>query len=150
MTSPAPTVQRTPAARRPFSWPSRRSASAGNAASADRSPGVRVGGAHRLDRERRFHHRARSSARRRGPRKEEPGGTNRASGQALGGLTAKVHLAVDGRGLPLSIVVTAGNVNDWTAFAVLRHASSRPRCRPGGDPPVVAGAGGRRDHLRTP
>ncbi|NYD44559.1 transposase [Actinomadura luteofluorescens] len=52
-------------------------------------------------------------------------------------MTTKVHLAVDGRGMPLSIVVTAGNVNDCTAFPdvlagiwVPRPARGRPRCRP--------------------
>ncbi|WP_312875028.1 IS5 family transposase, partial [Actinomadura litoris] len=78
-----------------------------------------------------------------GRKKGEPGGTNRAAaaGQALGrsrgGLTTKVHLSVDGRGLPLSIVLTPGNVNDCTAFpqvlaaiAVPRPGRGRPRCRP--------------------
>ncbi|MEU8310794.1 IS5 family transposase [Actinomadura sp. NPDC048955] len=76
-------------------------------------------------------------------KKGNPGGTNRASGssQALGrsrgGLTTKIHLAVDGRGLPLSVVLTPGSVNDCTAFgqvlaaiAVPRPGSGRPRCRP--------------------
>lgn len=64
----------------------------------------------------------RAPARRRSSQKGEPDGTSPASGssQALGrsrgGLTTKVHLAVDGRGLPLSIVLTPGNVNDCTAF----------------------------------
>ncbi|GAA1832527.1 hypothetical protein GCM10009735_80210 [Actinomadura chokoriensis] len=47
-------------------------------------------------------------------------------------------MAVDGRGLPLSIVVTAGNVNDCTVFGqvlaairVPRCGTGRPRCRPG-------------------
>ncbi|WP_131732754.1 IS5 family transposase [Actinomadura formosensis] len=76
-------------------------------------------------------------------KKGNPDGTNPASGsgQALGrsrgGLTTKVHLAVDGRGMPLSIVLTAGNVNDCTAFpdvlagiGVPRPGRGRPRCRP--------------------
>jgi hypothetical protein len=56
-------------------------------------------------------------------------------------LTTKVHLAVDGRGLPLSIVLMPGNVNDCTAFGqvlaaitVPRPGSGRPRCRPDPDP----------------
>lgn len=60
-----------------------------------------------------------------------------ALGRSRGGLTAKVHLAVDGCGLPLSFVVTAGNVNDSTMFdAVLdaikvpRSTVGRPRRRP--------------------
>ncbi|EDY44547.2 IS4 family transposase [Streptomyces sp. SPB074] len=54
-----------------------------------------------------------------------------------GGLTTKVHLAVDGRGLPLSIVLTPGNVNDATAFGqvldgirIPRAAAGRPRTTP--------------------
>lgn len=49
----------------------------------------------------------------------------------------RVHLAVDGRGLPLSLVVTAGNVNDSTMFdgvlgavKVPRTTVGRPRRRP--------------------
>lgn len=60
-----------------------------------------------------------------------------ALGRSRGGLTTKVHLAVDGRGLPLSIVLTPGNVNDSTMFdAVLdtiyvpRSGMGRPRRRP--------------------
>ena len=75
------------------------------------------------------------------PAKGKPGGTKAASGQALGrsggGLTTKIHLAVDGRGLPLSVVLTPGNVNGCTTFstvlsaiAVPRSGPGRPRCRP--------------------
>ncbi|WP_428831543.1 IS5 family transposase [Actinocorallia cavernae] len=60
-----------------------------------------------------------------------------ALGRSRGGLTTKVHLACDGRGLPLAAVVTPGNVNDSTAFdAVLeavrvpRTGVGRPRRRP--------------------
>lgn len=60
-----------------------------------------------------------------------------ALGRSRGGLTTKIHLAVDGRGLPLSIVLTAGNINDCTAFPhvlaairVSRPGPGRPRCRP--------------------
>ncbi|MEW1756891.1 IS5 family transposase [Streptomyces cyaneofuscatus] len=49
----------------------------------------------------------------------------------------KVHLAVDGRGLPLSIVLTPGNVNDATAFGQVldgirtpRLGTGRPRTTP--------------------
>jgi hypothetical protein len=62
-------------------------------------------------------------------------------GRSRGGLTTKVHLAADGRGRPLAIVVTPGNVNDSTVFdtvqdAVLdavrvpRLSAGRPRRRP--------------------
>ncbi|WP_435839068.1 transposase [Streptodolium elevatio] len=52
-------------------------------------------------------------------------------------MTTKVHLAVDGRGLPLSIVLTPGNVNDATAFGrvldsirIPRAITGRPRTTP--------------------
>ncbi|MEU9125744.1 IS5 family transposase [Streptomyces sp. NPDC048506] len=70
---------------------------------------------------------------------EDPGRpqTRQALGRSRGGLTTKVHLAVDGRGLPLSIVLTPGNVKDATAFAqvldgirVPRTATGRPRTTP--------------------
>lgn len=60
-----------------------------------------------------------------------------ALGRSRGGLTTKVHLAADGRGLPLAIVVTPGNVNDSTFFdtvldavRVPRLSAGRPRRRP--------------------
>ncbi|GAB3882182.1 hypothetical protein GCM10027612_12390 [Microbispora bryophytorum subsp. camponoti] len=59
------------------------------------------------------------------------------AGRSRGGLTTKIHLACDGRGLPLAVVVTPGNVNDCTVFkAVLesvrvpRAGAGRPRQRP--------------------
>ncbi len=52
-------------------------------------------------------------------------------------MTTKTHLAVDGRGRPLAIVLTAGNVNDTSMFAtvlgeirVVRSGRGRPRTRP--------------------
>ncbi|WP_256338851.1 IS5 family transposase [Streptomyces sp. 2112.3] len=63
--------------------------------------------------------------------------TGQALGRSRGGLTTKVHLAGDGRGLPLAVVVTPGNVNDSTVFdevmdvvRVPRAGAGRPRCRP--------------------
>lgn len=60
-----------------------------------------------------------------------------AMGRSRGGLTSKVHLVADGRGRPLSMIVTAGNVNDTTMMpAVLdrirvpRPCRGRPRTRP--------------------
>ncbi|MFE0209007.1 IS5 family transposase [Streptomyces sp. NPDC058985] len=60
-----------------------------------------------------------------------------ALGRSRGGLTTKVHLATDGRGLPLAIVITPGNVNDSTVFdtvlnavRVPRLSAGRPRRRP--------------------
>ncbi|MFG3285548.1 IS5 family transposase [Streptomyces sp. NPDC048111] len=70
---------------------------------------------------------------------DDPGRSqaHQALGRSRGGLTTKVHLAVDGRGLPLSIVLTPGNRNDATAFAqvldgirVPRPTTGRPRTAP--------------------
>ncbi|MFS0695437.1 IS5 family transposase [Streptomyces nitrosporeus] len=62
---------------------------------------------------------------------------DQALGRSRGGLTTKIHLACDGRGLPLAVVVTPGNVNDSTVFdavmnelRVPRTGSGRPRRRP--------------------
>ncbi|GAA1541453.1 hypothetical protein GCM10009678_24960 [Actinomadura kijaniata] len=64
-----------------------------------------------------FHDRAGPPARRRRPQKEDATQTNRqALGRSRDGLTSEPHLTVDGRDLPLALVVTAGNVNDRTAF----------------------------------
>lgn len=74
-----------------------------------------------------------------GDEREDPGRsqTRQALGRSGGGLTTKVHLAVDGQGLPLSIVLTPGNVNDATAFGqvldgirIPRADAGRPRTKP--------------------
>lgn len=100
-----------------------------------------------MDRSGRLHGQPGSPARRGRPQKgdadreelEDPGRAQarQALGRSRGGLTTKVHLAVDGRGLPLSIVLTPGNVNDATAFAdvlagirVPRAVTGRPRTTP--------------------
>ncbi|MEU5282164.1 IS5 family transposase [Streptomyces asoensis] len=46
-------------------------------------------------------------------------GNEQALSRSRGGLTTKVHLACDGRGLPLAVVVTPGNVNDSTVFGTV-------------------------------
>ena len=58
-------------------------------------------------------------------------------GRSRGGLTTKLHLVCDGRGRPLSMMITAGNINDTTMMtAVLedirvpRAGKGRPRTRP--------------------
>lgn len=60
-----------------------------------------------------------------------------ALGRSRGGLTTKIHLACDGRGLPLAVVVTPGNVNDSIVFDMVmdelrvpRTGAGRPRRRP--------------------
>ncbi|MET7609262.1 IS5 family transposase [Streptomyces avermitilis] len=62
---------------------------------------------------------------------------SQALGRSRGGLTTKVHLACDGRGLPLAVVITPGNVNDSTVFDTVMNAlrvpragAGRPRRRP--------------------
>ncbi|MEV5355835.1 IS5 family transposase [Streptomyces sp. NPDC052693] len=88
-------------------------------------------------------HQHSAGARKKGPQNgdepEDPGRSQerQAIGRSRGGLTTKVHLAVDGRGLPLSIVLTPGNVNDATAFGqvldsirIPRAVTGRPRTTP--------------------
>ncbi|MFF4497152.1 IS5 family transposase [Streptomyces sp. NPDC001546] len=67
-------------------------------------------------------------------RKKRRRGRGRTGSRSRGGLTTKVHLAVDGRGLSPSIVLTPGNANDTTAFGqvldgirVRRTDTRRPR-----------------------
>lgn len=100
-----------------------------------------------MDRLRRLHDQPGAPALGRRPQKgaadgdepEDPGRSQErpAIGRSRGGLTTKVHLAVDGRGLPLSIVLTPGNVNDATAFGqvldsirIPRAVTGRPRTTP--------------------
>lgn len=66
---------------------------------------------------------------------EEP--PDHAIGRSRGGLTSKIHLVADGRGRPLSMVLTPGNINDTTMLAdtierirVPGPALGRPRTRP--------------------
>jgi transposase len=65
---------------------------------------------------------------------EPPG---HALGRSRGGYSGKLHLISDGRGLPLSIGLTSGNVNDTsmlshalTEIRVPRRGRGRPRTRP--------------------
>ncbi len=58
-------------------------------------------------------------------------------GRSRGGLTTKLHLVCDGRGRPLGMLITGGNINDTTMMtAVLedirvpRAGKGRPRTRP--------------------
>lgn len=81
---------------------------------------------------------ARNRGQRRGGELEDPArsAARQALGPSRGGLTTKIHLACDGRGLPLAVVVTPGNVNDSTVFdtvmgelRVPRTGAGRPRRR---------------------
>lgn len=60
-----------------------------------------------------------------------------AIGRSRGGLTTKLHMLTDGRGRPLVLLLTPGNVNDNPTFPqlldglrVARAGSGRPRTRP--------------------
>ncbi|WP_425433029.1 transposase [Geodermatophilus tzadiensis] len=97
-----------------------------------------------MDRQRRLQRRARSSARR---RSAEKGGCSasvevlaidgEALGRSRGGLTTKLHLAVDGRGLPIAVLLTAGQAGDnpqllplLAQVTVARRGPGGPRRRP--------------------
>lgn len=60
-----------------------------------------------------------------------------ALGRSRGGLTSKIHLAVDGRGLPMSVILTPGQAGDnpqllplLDQVSVRRDGPGRPRNRP--------------------
>ena len=62
---------------------------------------------------------------------------DRGIGRSRGGLTTKLHLVCDGRGRPLGMMITGGNINDTSMMtAVLedirfpRAGKGRPRTRP--------------------
>ena len=54
-----------------------------------------------------------------------------ALGRSRGGLTSKFHLAVDGRGRPLALVVTEGQRHDSTQLMAVLDAIRVPRQVPG-------------------
>src|ERR1043165_4233016 len=47
----------------------------------------------------------------------QPGQAAQALGRSRGGRTTKIHLVVEGRGLPMTVLITAGNVNDPVVLA---------------------------------
>ena len=58
-------------------------------------------------------------------------------GRSRGGLTSKIHLAVDGAGLPISIILTEGQAGDnpqllplLEQISVARQGPGRPRTTP--------------------
>ncbi|SDS78570.1 Transposase [Paraoerskovia marina] len=59
-----------------------------------------------------------------------------ALGRSRGGLTSKIHLATDGRGLPMSVILTPGQSGDNPQLLLLeqvnvhRDGPGRPRKRP--------------------
>jgi len=54
-----------------------------------------------------------------------------AIGRSRGGLTTKIHLLCDGQGRPLSLHLTAGNVNDTSELERLLDEVHVPRLGPG-------------------
>ncbi|MEU4091715.1 IS5 family transposase [Streptomyces sp. NPDC026673] len=78
-------------------------------------------------------HQHAAGARKKGPEggdeSEDPAAVARreALGRSRGGLTTKVHMAVDGRGLPLSIVLSTGNTAECTMFPAVLEAIRIPR-----------------------
>jgi len=95
--------------------------------------------------QRRFHPCPGPPACRRGPEKggcssawiEDLAVDGEALGRSRGGLTSKIHLAVDGRGLPMSVLLTPGQAGDnpqllplLDEISVRRDGPGRPRKRP--------------------
>jgi transposase len=52
-------------------------------------------------------------------------------GRSRGDLTSKIHLISDGRGRPLSLIVTPANINDTTMLSAVIDAIRVPRTGPG-------------------
>ncbi|MEU6180084.1 IS5 family transposase [Streptomyces coeruleorubidus] len=83
----------------------------------------------------RAHQHAAATGRKGGGTGDEP--DDHALGRSRGGLTTKIHLACDGRGRPLAILVTPGQRHDSICariplerIRVPRTGPGRPRCRP--------------------
>ena len=78
--------------------------------------------------------RCRWGAKKKGFDDDEP--TDHALGRSRGGFGTKLHLLVDGGGIPLAAAVTAGQAHESTAFETvmdlvqIRPPVGRPRCRP--------------------
>ena len=82
-------------------------------------------------------HQHASGARRRPSRADEKGVSHPADeglGRSRGGLTTKFHLACDGRGRPLSIVITPGQRHDSTQLAPVLDGIRVPRATGRGSP----------------
>ena len=70
-------------------------------------------------------------------RSADPEPPDHAIGRSRGGVTCKIHLAADGAGRPLGLLLTSGNAADTTYFTEILDTISvrdgrpgRPRCRP--------------------
>ncbi|MFE6485691.1 transposase [Streptomyces sp. NPDC057757] len=101
----------------------------------------RCEGPHHLEGERRLHRLPGLPARRRGVekgdlQKEPPGGiavelADHGLGRSRGGLSTKIHLAVEQGQKPLSVVITAGQRGDSPQFKPVLEAIRVPRLGPG-------------------
>ncbi|WP_326672651.1 IS5 family transposase [Streptomyces canus] len=83
----------------------------------------------------RAHQHAAATAEKGANRPDEP--DDHALGRSRGGLTTKIHLACDGKGRPLAVLVTPGQRHDSICarpllerIRVPRAGRGRPRCRP--------------------
>ncbi|WTW49285.1 IS5 family transposase [Streptomyces sp. NBC_00015] len=83
----------------------------------------------------RAHQHAAATGRKGGSTGDEP--DDHALGRSRGGLTTKIHLACDGKGRPLAVLVTPGQRHDSICaqpllerIRVPRTGRGRPRCRP--------------------
>ncbi|MED7824014.1 IS5 family transposase [Streptomyces chiangmaiensis] len=83
----------------------------------------------------RAHQHAADTGRKGGSIDDEP--DDHALGRSRGGLTTKIHLACDGKGRPLAVLLTAGQRHDSVCarsllerIRVPRTGRGRPRCRP--------------------
>ncbi|MGA5148336.1 IS5 family transposase [Streptomyces griseoincarnatus] len=83
----------------------------------------------------RAHQHAAATGRKGGISGDEP--DDHTLGRSRGGLTTKVHLACDGKGRPLALLVTPGQRHDSVCARILlerirvpRSGLGRPRCRP--------------------
>ncbi|MFH9677698.1 IS5 family transposase [Streptomyces sp. NPDC017405] len=83
----------------------------------------------------RAHQHAAATGRKGGGTSDEP--DDHALGRSRGGLTTKIHLACDGKGRPLAILITPGQRHDSVCarpllerIRVPRTGLGRPRCRP--------------------
>ncbi|MGW3426323.1 IS5 family transposase [Streptomyces phaeochromogenes] len=83
----------------------------------------------------RAHQHAAATGRKGGAIGDEP--DDHALGRSRGGLTTKIHLACDGKGRPLAILLTPGQRHDSVCarpllerIRVPRTGPGRPRCRP--------------------
>ncbi|MFF3484141.1 transposase [Streptomyces sp. NPDC002701] len=77
----------------------------------------------------RAHQHAAATGRKGGHRQDEP--DDHALGRSRGGLTTRIHLACDGKGRPLAVLVTPGQRHDSICAQPLLERIRVPRTVPG-------------------